>query len=220
MPHLGRGRGQRLGLIIGCPVFIIESPLKSKHFKTKLRHLHARIVMPNRITSSQTPRVPHGLLTGKQRARLSATDVISIFLEKKSDAPATKVGLAFGISEKTVRDIWKGRTWAKETWHLEPTRQLVLKQVGRPKGSKDSMPRRKRIMHQILLSSDKEGCTHAHASPESSGMDFYLIDLIHENARRLSSSFAQYRSGIRFCGFAEKGPESIDDQLHLWNSSI
>ena len=176
--------------------------------------------MANNITTSQPPRLPHGLFAGKQRARLSATDVIRIFQEKKSDAPATKVGLAFGISEKTVRDIWKGRTWAKETWHLEPTRQLVLQQLGRPKGSKDSMPRRKRIVREILPTTDKEGCTHAHASPGSSGTDSYLIDPIYESSSMLSRSFAQSRSGIRFSGSAEKSSESIDDQLHRWDSSI
>ncbi len=41
------------------------------------------------------------------------------------------------ISEKAVQDIWKARTWSRETCHLEPTRTVELKQIGRPKGCKD-----------------------------------------------------------------------------------
>ena len=100
------------------------------------------------------------------------------------------------------------------------TRQLVLQQLGRPNGSKDSMPRRRRIVCEILPTSDKEGCMHAHASPGSSGMDSYLNDPIYESSSMPSSSFAQSRSGIRFCGSAKISPESIDDQLHRWEASI
>ncbi len=48
------------------------------------------------------------------------------------------------VSEKTVRDIWTGRTWSRETWHLDTSRNLQLKQLGRPKGCRDSQPRKQR----------------------------------------------------------------------------
>ena len=55
--------------------------------------------------------------------------------------PAAKVAIEFGVSDKTVRDIWKGRTWTKETLHLDTARVVVQKNIGRPKGTRDSKPR-------------------------------------------------------------------------------
>ena len=60
---------------------------------------------------------------------------------------ATKLSVMYGVSEKAVRDIWTGRTWAKETWHLDMTRTLSNKRTGRPKGSKDTIPRHRRAKH-------------------------------------------------------------------------
>jgi ribulose bisphosphate carboxylase small subunit len=80
----------------------------------------------------------------KPRARLSEAQVIAIFQARASASSSTKVAMVYGVSEKAVRDIWKGRTWSKETWHLDPSRPLQLKLTGRPKGCKDSQPRKKR----------------------------------------------------------------------------
>ena len=86
--------------------------------------------------------------TTKSRARLTVSDVIDIFTLKQSTIQATRVANMYGVSEKAIRDIWTARTWARETWHLEPSRTLVLKQAGRPRGSKDSRPRQqKRSIH-------------------------------------------------------------------------
>ena len=92
------------------------------------------------------------LLSGKHRAKLTESDVISIFLAKATRIQATVVGKTYGVSEKAVRDIWSGRTWAKETWHLNPSRTLVVKQTGRPKGSRDSRPRQKRMPRRSVPS--------------------------------------------------------------------
>ena len=42
----------------------------------------------------------------------------SIYLAKKPGNRANKIAGSFGVNEKTVRDIWSGRTWAKETLHV------------------------------------------------------------------------------------------------------
>ena len=54
----------------------------------------------------------------RHRGRLSGSEVQSIYLAKKPGNRATKIAGSFGVNEKTVRDIWSGRTWAKETLHL------------------------------------------------------------------------------------------------------
>ena len=92
--------------------------------------------------SFQIERSPRS--TTKPRARLTVSDVIDIFTLKQSTIQATRVANMYGVSEKAIRDIWTARTWARETWHLEPTRTLVLKQAGRPRGSTDSRPRQKK----------------------------------------------------------------------------
>ena len=61
---------------------------------------------------------------------------------------ATKVGKEFGVSPKTVRDIWHGRTWYRQTYHLDPSRadaaDRLSRHAGRPKGAKDRIPRQRK----------------------------------------------------------------------------
>ena len=78
------------------------------------------------------------------RARLTVDEALAIFKMKSSSKMATEIAAAYGLNEKTVRDIWKGRTWAKETFHLDATRSLQIKKKGRPAGCKDSRPRKTR----------------------------------------------------------------------------
>ena len=79
----------------------------------------------------------------KTRAILTAEQAIDIFKIKISGPAAirqqlspSKVARAFGVNEKTVRDIWKGRTWFRETMHLDPARVITaasLRPPGRPR---------------------------------------------------------------------------------------
>ena len=57
-------------------------------------------------------------VASKHRRRLTESQVQSIYLAKKPGIRATKIAGSFGVNEKTVRDIWSGRTWAKETLHV------------------------------------------------------------------------------------------------------
>lgn len=71
---------------------------------------------------------------------------------------AAALAKMYGISVKTVRDIWIGRTWYRATYHLDtsraPTIDRLLKKSGRPKGSKDSKPRVRKVNFQNAESSD------------------------------------------------------------------
>ena len=77
---------------------------------------------PRFVSISQCNLKSYDPSPSKRRTRLAAADVLMIFQAKTSCTPATAVGRAFGVNEKTVRDIWAGRTWAKETWQLDPSR--------------------------------------------------------------------------------------------------
>ena len=95
----------------------------------------------------------HTPVSRKARAKLTEADVLDIFNCKTHLMSASCVSRKYGVSEKAVRDIWTGRTWSKETWHLDASRSLPLKKMGRPVGRKDAKPRKPRIMHQKLDSS-------------------------------------------------------------------
>ena len=77
----------------------------------------------------------------KQRSRLTEAEVIQIFCLWHDNKSPTVVSNLYGVNEKTVRDIWIGRTWSKETRHLDPSRALAFKKAGSPTGSKDMKPR-------------------------------------------------------------------------------
>jgi hypothetical protein len=57
--------------------------------------------------------------------------------------PAANLAQKYSVNEKTVRDIWKGRTWYWETLDVDPTRVVdpgKLKSIGRPRRSKENFP--------------------------------------------------------------------------------
>jgi hypothetical protein len=110
-------------------------------------HQHAIGFQPEHVLHTLPNRAP------KPRAILKKSQVITIFQLKHNLLSATKVARSYGVSEKAVRDIWTSRTWATETWHLDPSRALKIKQSGRPLGSRDSKPRKPR---QALVG----GCDH------------------------------------------------------------
>ena len=85
----------------------------------------------------------------KPRAILTEEQAVAIFMLKPSTSdPSSKksshdVARTFHVSEKTVRDIWRGRTWHAETKHLDPSRPARNSAPpGRPLGKKDKAPRR------------------------------------------------------------------------------
>ena len=87
------------------------------------------------------------VLACKTRAILNEQQAVTIYKIKLSNklgensksACATSIANLFGVSEKAVRDIWTGRTWSRETIHLDPARLAVshrTKSLGSPRGSK------------------------------------------------------------------------------------
>ena len=148
---------------------------------------------------------PQCITRGKKRTKLSNADAVSIFKAKSTSVQANALGLTYGVSEKTIRDVWSGRTWAKETWHLDPARKTALKQVGRPKGSKDSKPRKRRVLPHPISKID---------AGESS--------LLYSK----ESKFANYRFQDPFASTCKNETSAnslccemtIDDQIYLWES--
>jgi hypothetical protein len=150
----------------------------------------------------------------RKRSRLSEAQVVEIFLSKATKLSATKICVRFGVSEKAVRDIWTGRTWAKETMHLEgmlPTfeiRTLDLQIDG-------AYQRPRNRMASIELQSESKasmiGIRSGSDRPASVGT---------------AEDACQYNK-VSFLSFRQPGYDdvsckvrSIDDQLYDWQGTF
>ena len=98
------------------------------------------------------------------RAILTEREAQEIFKHKaasnaKGKQSAAVLARFYGVSVKTVRDIWVGRTWYRSTFHLDPSKPILSerleKKPGRPCGAKDSKPRL-RHLHKAEISSPQE----------------------------------------------------------------
>mmetsp|Transcript_50008 Transcript_50008/g.131571 ORF Transcript_50008/g.131571 Transcript_50008/m.131571 type:complete len:236 (-) Transcript_50008:185-892(-) len=125
-------------------------------------------------------------------------------------ATAKVVAKAFGVSPKTVRDIWHARTWAHATCHLDSTRPPpVFKRIGRPPNSSKKHAQASRPLKTI-----EEGLEiteeHPFASCESS---------IHSEIGRQDqlSPRAETESSSSHGGTRDL-QESVDWLLGEWDS--
>lgn len=89
---------------------------------------------------------------------LSASQAQEIYcmkpkMETQMRDMAEQLAKKYGVSIKRIRDIWDGRTWYKETYHLDPDKPISLDRLetrkGRPKGSKDVKPRKTKTLPDI-----------------------------------------------------------------------
>ena len=181
----------------------------------------------------------------KSRAILTEQQAIDIFRSGSANSISTMVSSAtyvakqYGINERTVRDIWKQRTWTNATSSLaEVAGPMTKRKMGRPIGSKDVRPRKQKLAAGTLISSNLSNpCTAANPAdarqrhyisrPNSESRDSSTYsDQVQQGsvARRrlftylLSGSFDQAalldRSPVEDERQAEEA--SIDDQLHAW----
>ena len=63
----------------------------------------------------------------------------------------------YKVSPKAIRDIWNGRSWLEATSSLwNPADRPPKRTIGRPKGRKDSKPRKCKSQVQSLLSTSQD----------------------------------------------------------------
>jgi hypothetical protein len=192
-----------------------------------------------RTEHTSLTRLPKAI--AKPRAVLTKSQAITIFQLKHKLPSATKVARSYGVSEKTVRDIWTARTWASETWHLDPSRAIKIKQhTGRPLGSRNSKPRKPRqasvggfaqsstfttlICHQMTMTSSDDD----HPSEASSDG----ADMCEANTENVGAELVYPERGEQLeCSPEDLSPEcelacigqhpfapttSLDEQLFDW----
>ena len=177
----------------------------------------------------------------RTRAKLSETQAIDIFQIKKTSPTlsAAQVAKLYCISEKALRDIWTGRTWTIETWHLDTTRILFQKDIGRPKGCRDSKPRMMRKEKDVSrIGSDNYVCTALGTNPkEWRGQDAKLsaASRTHPTAVGIAAAVLDRmdalskKTNVPHCPPKALSPSppttssvaaSVDQQLHDWNQAF
>jgi hypothetical protein len=89
--------------------------------------------------------------SGRCRTVLNAHQACEIFGLKDGHglsslhAASIQLAIRYGVSGKAIRDIWKGRSWLRTTYELwDPHNRPEQRMIGRPKGKKDSGPRKYR----------------------------------------------------------------------------
>jgi hypothetical protein len=89
---------------------------------------------------------------GKRRVVLSQHQAVEIFQMKHSHGYSSqhnasiKLSRNYKVSPKAIRDIWNGRSWLNVTSHLWKKEELPPRKFpGRPRGKKDSRPRKKKL---------------------------------------------------------------------------
>ena len=95
------------------------------------------------LTQEMQTKIRSSIQACKTRTVLSfeqAAEIFKIHLcnqslkTKDTSRSSTQVASTFGVNEKTIRDIWTGRTWFHELIHLDPTRAALAEKRMRPPG--------------------------------------------------------------------------------------
>ena len=107
---------------------------------------------------------------------------------------STQVALVYGVSPKTVRDIWVGRTWYRATCHLDLSKPICAERLekkrGRPKGAKDIKPRTR------SLESCFESKNIATVAPYSRTTETSVTTSSFDNAQELETEATILLEGI------------------------
>jgi hypothetical protein len=171
----------------------------------------------------------------KRRAILTELQAIEIFTFRYESSVSmmtscsSVVAKRYGVDERTVRDIWKQRTWTHATRSLaECASPIAKRKMGRPVGSKDVRPRKQKLYAgstpSIPIKCDAtrpfweyRPRSGNHFRPTGSGQEDKPTQKRRFNLLLLESSdeaaFLADRSPVEH----EREQEaSIDDQLHAW----
>jgi hypothetical protein len=121
-----------------CPILCVESDIKNENGINPIMSGYSWL---------EQNQLRHG------RAILTSEEACDIFQCRPQQSSrdrnrATVLAQKYGVSVKTVRDIWVGRTWYRATYLLDKDQPVqeerLLKRAGRPLGAKDRKPRLKK----------------------------------------------------------------------------
>jgi hypothetical protein len=139
--------------------------------------------MPSSIPANQAAsknKKTNSLLLEQQAIKIFKLKMVNDSRCPGDKLSAAAVARMYGVSDKTIRDIWRGRTWSRETQHMDQVRKFVFKQVGRPRGSKDKKPRKVRSGDDLR---SQEHMTVECVGSESDPMGTGEVGLLHSFVR-------------------------------------
>ena len=177
------------------------------------------VYAPSNLTHAQELRFRSSIQACKTRAILTTEQAIKIFsihlanhsssIAKNDKISATHVAIAFGVSDKAIRDIWKGRTWFHELIHLDPARAAQAAHRQRAPGR----PRRDRPPIDALDANDatvkrrRENCfTQPHGRPPSKSPSDRDEPTSETRTRRGSGGPAPYHAPLACSGSSSWSP--------------
>jgi hypothetical protein len=135
--------------------------------------------------------------TLRTRARLTKSQVICIFQQKDKSHSANMLANCYGVSEKAIRDIWKGRTWFRETSQVDAARSLQVKNESQRSGFTDKDRGKKRTISRASLLKQQK-CDSSKGTGEAQTKPCIQPD---------TSVWPTFRNQR----------DSIDDLLYEWN---
>ena len=97
-------------------------------------------LIPDSEDASAAPRAPktRAILTEEQAVSIYQLKDDESFKNKSQGARAAAIADMFGISEKTVRDIWSRRTWLREMEHAGASGESMVRSLGTRKRRHES----------------------------------------------------------------------------------
>ena len=146
---------------------------------------------------------PRAILTSEKAVEIFSRSLPSTGSSSAEKPHATSVAREYGISEKTVRDIWTGRTWSNETLHLDPQRPArEAKPTGRPRGKKDTAPRKRKL----------KNCEDSVSMQSLEAGTWLAYDDFDSLSRGNSSVIIQRAQEVRTVRSASRSGFSADDE--------
>jgi hypothetical protein len=145
---------------------------------------------------------------GRLRAKLTNSEAVSIFRLRETAASATSVGRLYGVSEKAIRDIWKGRTWASETSNVDTAQRIKIK----PKVQRDENRRKNSHVQQKSAVVQEEIC--ADTQNQHQPLCMHDVPVVMSVNQPCSASLCQ--NCISVDPRSDSLEKSVDDQLFEW----
>jgi hypothetical protein len=116
---------------------LLDPGLVSFHPSTKLSSVATKNVVKRRARSILTKEHAQVIFKFKPQCAIDGR------------VKAKELAGIYGVSVKTVRDIWNGRTWYRDTYELDKSNPIaperLQKKPGRPKGARDFKPRTRKL---------------------------------------------------------------------------
>lgn len=152
----------------------------------------------------------------KSRAILTKDQVLNIYeMKATASSSATNVGKMYGMSEKAIRDIWSGRTWAAETGHIDQSLgcyDTKRRKTKENSGSNTIKNATLDLANEVLQGTNANRFSYVDSPHDSS----HLKSLIYPSGAEFECLPQVIPSVHVFQGGSQTHGPALDDQLLDW----